>query len=68
MKKIYVFNNYYSKSRGKNPLRSLEVEAETILEAKKEVERYGHKDMQFATIRVVYGKIRKVNHENRNQV
>lgn len=50
--KIYVFNNYYSKNRGKNLLRSVEVEAETILEAKREVESMGHKDMEFSTIRI----------------
>ena len=55
MKKIYVFNNYWNKKKGE-PYRQTEVEANTILEAKKKVKEMGYDNMCFIRIKILrYG-------------
>ena len=55
MKKKYVFNNYWNKKKGISYIQ-VEVEAETILEAKKKVKEMGYENMIFSRIKVLgYG-------------
>lgn len=51
MKKIYHFNNYWNRKKGDNSKR-IDVEAETILEAKKKVKGMGYEDLKFERIKV----------------
>lgn len=54
MKKVYVFNNfyYYQKfgTKRRVPAKTIKVEADTILEAKKKVKEQGFDDMEFQRI------------------
>lgn len=59
--KTYVFNNYFSKNRGNNPLKEVIIEASDILEAKNRIKALGMDDMQFECIRVGYSKKKEDN-------
>lgn len=51
MKKKYVFNNYWNKKKDES-YRQVEVEADTILEAKKKVKEMGYDDVLFIRIKL----------------
>ena len=53
MKKTYVFNNYFPNRRDKRPYYQTEIEAETVLEAKKKLKDKGHDDLRFSTIKKI---------------
>lgn len=50
-RKIYIFTNQYTTYREGKGWKQVEVEAETILEAKKKIKDMGHDDLEFISIK-----------------